>query len=357
MADALGAAAMAESITVPPVPRLIADDITPEAAASLLADQGGQAAIFSAEGGLFDIIAGRYSQRGIPNYDLWLKAHSGDPVRIDRKSRAPEYIPRPAITLGLMIQPRILAAIAGNPEFRGRGLLARFLYAYPASKVGRRVIPSTPVHVEIERAYATTVGALAAGMVGWAGGDRAVLTLSLPAQAALLAVERAVEPTLAGDGELATLADWGGKYVGAVARIAGMLHLAEHGAEGVKRPVSKETIEAAAAIGEYYKGTAINAFAEMGTDQGTADAVYLLHRIERLGQETLSERDIHVAGRSRFPTKVELAPALERLIDNGYLIPLPANQDDEKRPGRRPSPLYNVRTPHIAHKAQNYADD
>jgi hypothetical protein len=36
-------------------------DITPEAAASLLAEQGGRLAIISAEGGIFDIIGGRYS--------------------------------------------------------------------------------------------------------------------------------------------------------------------------------------------------------------------------------------------------------------------------------------------------------
>ena len=52
----------AEGIEVPPIPRLVADDVTPEAAASLLAEQGGRLAIISAEGGIFDIIAGRYSQ-------------------------------------------------------------------------------------------------------------------------------------------------------------------------------------------------------------------------------------------------------------------------------------------------------
>ena len=29
-------------------------------------------------------------------------------IRIDRKGRPPEYIPRPALTLGLMIQPEVL---------------------------------------------------------------------------------------------------------------------------------------------------------------------------------------------------------------------------------------------------------
>ena len=73
----IGAAQIADGIEVPPIPRLLADDITPEAAASLLAEQGGPLAIISAEGGIFDIIAGRYSSKAIPNMDLWLKAQLG----------------------------------------------------------------------------------------------------------------------------------------------------------------------------------------------------------------------------------------------------------------------------------------
>jgi Protein of unknown function (DUF3987) len=91
----------------------------------------------SAEGGVFDIIGGRYNGN-VPNLDVWLKGHSGDPIRIDRKGRPPEYIPRPALTLGLMMQPDVLKSIAAQKTFRGRGLLARFMYAMPVSKVGRR---------------------------------------------------------------------------------------------------------------------------------------------------------------------------------------------------------------------------
>ena len=128
---------------MPPIPRLVADDVTPEAAASLLAEQGGRLAIISAEGGIFDIIAGRYSGN-VPNMDLWLKGHSGDPMKVDRKGRPPEYVRRPALTLGLMIQPAVLSAIAANRQFRGRGFLARILYAYPVSKVGHRAIAPAP---------------------------------------------------------------------------------------------------------------------------------------------------------------------------------------------------------------------
>jgi replicative DNA helicase len=338
MADAIGAAMIAESIEVPAIPRLVADDITPEAAASLLAEQGGRLAIISAEGGIFDIIAGRYSGN-VPNMDLWLKGHSGDPLKVDRKGRSPEYVRRPALTLGLMIQPAVLSAIAANRQFRGRGFLARILYAYPRSRVGYRAIaPAAPDPTTVA-GYEAVMRGLASGMAGWVG-DPAVLTLTPTAHKAMLAIEEAVEPTLAGDGELAPLADWGAKYVGAVARIAGIIHLGEQGPEvGPRAAVTAQTIVAAHQVGEYFKACAINAFTEMGADHVTADAVYLLGRIIRLGGDEVSERDMHVATQSRFKAKADLMPALNRLVDHGYLAPVPAAKPTGGRPA---SPRYKI---------------
>ena len=100
--------------------------------------------------------------------DLWLKGHSGDPLRVDRKSRAPEYIPKPALSLGLMIQPQVLHSIAANRDFRGRGLLARFLYCLPVSKVGRRKTPAPPVDAAIAENYTAAMAELG---WGWPAGS------------------------------------------------------------------------------------------------------------------------------------------------------------------------------------------
>lgn len=237
-----------------------------------------------------------------------------------------------------MIQPSVLNAVAANSQFRGRGFLARILFAYPVSKVGRRTIGAPPVPPEVERLYRDAVGGLAAGMAGW-GGDPAILTLTEDAHRAVLAIEQTIEPTLAGDGELASLADWGGKYVGMVARVAGILHLAAHGSnDGPKRSIDVQTILAASRIGDYFKAAAINAFIEMGADPVTADAIYLLARIHHLGLEELSERDMQrTAG--RFHTGLQLRPALRRLIEHGYLTQLPTQNPTG---GRNASPRYRV---------------
>lgn len=356
MAEAIGAAMLADQITVPTVPRWIADDITPESAASLLAEQDGRLAIISAEGGIFDIIAGRYSGN-IPNLDLWLKGHSGDPIRVDRKGRQAEYIKSPALTLGLMIQPSVLNEIAANRQFRGRGLLARILYSYPQSRVGFRTIdPPTPEAKTIA-AYESAIRRLALGMSELV--DPAVLTLTARGYKAMLTIQESVEPSLAGDGELASLAEWGAKYAGAIARIAGILHLAEQGADlGPRAAVTAQTMRAAWRIGNYFKICAVKAFTEMGADRVTADAVYLLGRIKSLaveGVESVSERDMHVAcSRSRFKTKSDLKPALDRLVDHGYLAALLTPKQTER--GRPPSPRYQIH-PVITENTQSQKDE
>lgn len=296
VAAAIAAADAAEAIEVPPIPRLTADDVTPEAAGALLADHG-RAAVISTEGGIFDTIAGRYS-RGISNMDVFLKGHSGDQVKIDRKGQPLQYVPRPAVVMGVMIQPEVLRSIGANRDFRGRGFLARILFARPVSKVGRRGI-GPPVDEAVVKEYEKVVFELTRDLF-----DRtevAILTLTAAALEAMQRIESDVEPTLVGDGELAQLTDWGSKYAGAVARIAAILHMAEHGSdEGPKRRVEKETIEDAEKIGEYFKAAAINSFVEMGTNGALADAVYLLDKITHLGKEELSERDMQ--GRQRNST-------------------------------------------------------
>lgn len=107
--------------------RFFADDCSSEALTSLLANNGGVLSVISAEGGIFDIMAGRYSSK--TNIDVWLKGHCSDPIYVDRMSREAECIPHPALSAILTIQPSVLNEIMENTTMTGRGLIARFLYA------------------------------------------------------------------------------------------------------------------------------------------------------------------------------------------------------------------------------------
>ena len=336
--DAISAAMMAEAIVVPVLPRIVADDVTPEAAGSLLAEQSGRLALVSAEGGIFDVIAGRYSGN-VPNLDVFLKGHAGDQLKVDRKGRPPEYVPRPALTLGLMVQPAVLTAIGQHRSFRGRGLLARFLYAIPPSKVGARKVDPDGVPDEVRADYHDTTRALALTLAEWT--DPATITLTPDARRVLLDLARQTEPRLAPDGDLAHLRDWGSKLVGATARLAGLLHLAAYPDDGWRRAVEPATVERAVTLAHYYTAHALAAFDEMRADPAVADAEYLLGVIRRHGFVDVSRRELHVAAsRSRFPTADTLDAPVELLVEHGWLAPMAA--EEPTGPGRPPSPRWAV---------------
>jgi replicative DNA helicase len=338
-ADAIAKAQLAEAITVPVTPRLVADDITPEAASSLLAEQGGRLAVLSAEGGIFATLAGRYSA-GQPNFEVFLKGHSGDMLRIDRKGRPPEYIPRPALTLGLCVQPEVLRDIAALPGFRGRGLLTRILYSVPADLVGRRKVGEPAVPKDVREEYAAAVQALTHTLAEWT--DPAVLTLTPGAAELLLDAERAIEPRLDRDtGDLAGIVDWASKQIGEVARIAGLLHLATHLRDGWGRPVAEDTMRAALQVGDYYTVHALAAFDHMSADLVLEDARAICRWLERTRPQRFTKREAHMGlSRSRFPKVGDLDAPLDLLEQHGYIRSIP--EPERAGPGRRPSPAYEV---------------
>jgi replicative DNA helicase len=339
--DALDAAAVVRGLNVPTVPRLVADDITPETAVSLLAEQGGRLAVLSAEGGIFATLAGRYS--GTPNLEVFLKGHAGDLIRVNRKGRDPEHISSPALTLGLAVQPEILKQIAEMPGFRGRGLLGRILYSLPVNTVGHRQIGPPPPPEAVTTAYSHHLTHLVLTLADWT--DPAVITLTPAAAAAVLQLETDLEPRLAPGADLSHITDWASKLVGATARIAGLLHLAQHGGDldaGGLRPLDLDTIRAAARLGSYYLTHALAVFDLMGSDRCTEDARIVLDWITRTGTTTFSRRDAFSGlSRSRFPKAADLEPALLMLEDHGW-IRRQATPPTTSAGGRPPSARYDV---------------
>jgi replicative DNA helicase len=343
-AEAIARAAEAANLVVPPVPRWLVDDATPEALAGLLATYG-RIALLSPEGDVFDQMAGRYNQAAGPNLGVYLKGHAGDLLKVDRRGRPPEYVERPCLTIGLAVQPEVLRGLAGRPGFGGRGLLARFLYSLPASLVGRRQVGAPPVAPAVADRYALELQALASSLAVPAGDDGpALLTLDPQAGELLLGFERDLEPRLAADrGDLAHLAGWAAKLAGATCRLAGLLHLASHLRDGWAQPIDADTFAAAVRLAGYLVEHARAVFDLMGADPRTDDARWLLDWIARTNQAQFSRRDAHQAARGRFPKATDLEPALRLLEEHSYLRRVdPEPSRDPHGRGRPASPRFLV---------------
>jgi hypothetical protein len=334
---ARAAAALADSITVPVMPRLLADDATPEALTTLLAEQHGRIAVISAEAGPFDMMSGRYSK--FPPLEVYLKGHAGDHLRVDRKGRPSEIIERPALTIALCFQPAVLATLAQREGFRARGLLARFLYSVPHSFVGHRTVGVAPIDPWLDQQYHDLMRALVLSLTQWE--DPQILVFSAEANEVLLHLERRLEPDLAPIGDLGPIADWGAKLAGAVVRIAGLLHLARNLKTGYREAITADTVEAAVTLGDYFRAHAVAAHGLMGGSAAEGDARALLHWIARRSESSFSRRDAQQAHRSRFPKATDIDPALALLEGNGWIRRRP---DPAPGPegGRPKSPTYDV---------------
>ena len=178
--------------------RLLADDATPEALSKLLMEQEGRIALLSPEGDVFDLMAGRYSD-AVPRLGVYLKGHAGDDLRVDRvsKDRPPEYVHQPALSVGLTVQPSVLVGLTEKPGFRGRGLLARFLYSLPTSRVGYRNLNPAPVPVATARAYSDLIRAALS-----LSGEPQVIPVSTAALAELDRFRQQIEESLRAGGSL-----------------------------------------------------------------------------------------------------------------------------------------------------------
>jgi replicative DNA helicase len=335
-------AAMAEAIVVPTMPRLLVDDATPEALTSLLAEQGGRIAMFSDEGEVFSMMAGRYSSKG-PNLGVYLKGHVGSSIRVDRKGRDPEIIQKPALTLGLTVQPVVLSQLLAIDGARGRGLLGRFLWSVPANNVGYRRSDPEPVPAEVEEVFAGSLRTLVATLAGF---DRVPLVFTPEARAALQRFQEALEPRLREMGDLGHIGDWAGKLVGHTARIAGLLHLATNIARGWGKNVEVGPVNDAIRIAEYLTAHALYAFEVMADGPLQDNAKALIKWAQDSDITVFSRREAHRACRHRLPTVEDLKPVLELLEGSGYIRRLPDPEPSTKG-GRPPGPKYQV-SPYLA---------
>jgi replicative DNA helicase len=332
--EARSLSAALDRLDVPVPPRIFTADVTPEKLASMLHENGGRMAVLSAEGGIFDIMAGRYSS-GVPNIDVYLAGHAGDRIRVDRRGRPPEFVDRPALTICLALQPYVLAKAAHVTDFAGRGLLARFLYSIPAGTVGYRRTDAPPMPEAVRGQYDTTLRALAAAFETFA--EPATLHLGIEASALFAAWRAGIEPRRRPDSDLGPIAAWSSKLDGAVARIAGLLHVATTFTSGWDTPITVATMAAAIEIGSYLIDHATAAFGLMAADPRLDAARRIGLWIVGNNKATFTQREAFRAlrGQAIFSTVEGLTAGLNALEDHGWVRGVAT----ERGPGR-PSSRY-----------------
>lgn len=134
-------------------------EFTPEKLGIQMAENNERMSLLSDEGGIFDLLGGRYSG-GVPNLDLILKSHAGSSDRLDRVGRASVVLNNPSLTMAMAAQPSVLGDLSNTSSFKSRGLTARILAVCPQSLVGYRTLEGEPVSNSTRRDYSTLVQSL-----------------------------------------------------------------------------------------------------------------------------------------------------------------------------------------------------
>lgn len=288
-------------------PRLWTGDTTPERLQGLLADHGERMAVLSDEGGIFEIMAGLYSD-GRANLDIFLQGHAGKSVRVDRQGRT-AHLDAPALTFGLAIQPAILADMGtgGKRRFRGNGTLARFLYAVPRSNIGtRNVRANHPIPATVAARYRAGLLDLLATPQQIIDNRETPRRLALTAEAldSWQAFAQFIENRQGDGGDLEPIQDWSGKLPGAALRIAGNFHLVEYGGNPPAQ-IEQITMEKALDLCALLIDHAKAAFDLMDADPTTADAKAILKWIETERLTRFRRGEAYRQFKGRFTGKAE----------------------------------------------------
>jgi len=293
---------------------------TPEAFGDYLVENGGVGNIISSEGGIFEVFAGLYS--GVPNLDVLLNAYDGGSLRIRRKY-GKQSIDHTFASTNLVVQQTVLEEAKKVKAFVDRGLLARFLFAFPESMAGRRRAVTDEIPESLTQNYAALVVKLESLRLS---DDMSKFFFSEDAD---LLWQREFMRIEAGycDGENDGLEPDASKHLGKICRIALILHIVENVDELAKgdnpflKTIGCDTLERAMEIGRYF--WAHTKAALIGTREKEEFANYIIEKIKPafMKNRTTILTTSKILDRCRkFKGKEHIEPYLSLLCEYDYLV-------------------------------------
>lgn len=314
-------------------PRCFTGNATPERTEGLLAEQGGKIGILSDESDTFLNLSGGL-RGGVASLDVVLKGHAGSAIRVDRQGRE-AHLDRPALSMGLIVQPESFAELAAGRRLRATGVLARYLYGVPKSNIGMRdVRKRTPVPQEIVDGYEDALISLLDGYEE-RGREPRILPFTAEALKPWLDFAEGVEKHQGEGGRFEAISDWTSKLPGHAARLAALFQIARDGLD--TREVGRAAVDRALDLCRLLIPHAEAAFGMLGADDTDADALAVLRWIRASARQDFTRREAQRAMHGRF-TKVERLERALSVLRNLYII----SSEKKAATGGRASAFYLV---------------
>lgn len=266
--------------------RLTCSDTTPEALSAEMLKQGGCMAVMDDEGSVFDVISGMYSG-GQGNINLFLKAYDGSPHTIFRRTSENITLESPYLTIGIMTQPQQFSQTMCNPQFSGRGLMQRFLFAFPNGCAGNQSYTSTNIPLNVQQAYDELITRL----LRLPKSDKPIkLTHDKESYSVFHNYHDMLQSKMQSGGIFENMKEYASKQFGKVMKIAGLLHLCEYSAD---KPINAQTAMNAVNIGIWTENQALLAFnGGADEDEVTKNARYILSKLKSSRKSIIAKRDL-----------------------------------------------------------------
>jgi hypothetical protein len=303
----------------PSAGHLVSEDITPEALVEELAANGGRMALLSSEGGVFDMMAGQYVDKGkATNLAVYLQGWSADSVRRKRTKGEAIVIDEALLTVCVTTQPGVVEALGANRELVTRGVPVRFMFSVPPSLVGyrdrRRVLED--IDSTINATYQETMTQI--GLAALGTEHTLMLRTTAAAGDRFLQWDQIREDQQRPGGTLAARAEWAAKLRATVLRCCGILHTADRTAGDL---IDIDVVERAIVLADYWMAHADVVEKMWSDDQVTARARTLVRWSIDNNKPEFSLRDV-TSKRGTFPTAEDAVSPLQTLVDRGWVTPL-----------------------------------
>jgi hypothetical protein len=231
--------------------RLLACDATPEALGPLLADNP-VICLASPEGDeIFALSTGLYGDK--PKLAPLLKSWTGESYAVDRRGAPPFQVEQPLLAIVATAQPTTVMTLKDRKgDLRGRGMMGRFIYAWPTTARGYRSPPKGDgVPEGIAAAYRDQIGRLYRARPALdASGNAQPIRLGPESLALGNSWFRTLEETMRPGGDFQDAGDLASKIRSNALRLAAILHLADGHAPSAE--IDRETMTRAITLAEFF---------------------------------------------------------------------------------------------------------
>ena len=319
--------------------RCMTDNVTSEALENLLAENNGVMSVVSTEGGVIDIMGGRYSKDGSSNIDVYLHGYSNESLDKDRAGQGHIHVDHLYLTVNFSIQPTVLKDFMRR-DFIEKGMTSRFIYSIPKELDERCLGDSPDIEPLVLANYENKIRDIMS--IKRNGHELYELCFSKEAERLMVAYnDQNIQKRIKED--LACIKRVARRVIGQTIRLAGILHLMEHGGGAVeKREISAETVKKAIRLTNYFLEHTKAAHKTVEDSEEVRSLKYVWEKCCALKKMVVPHDVLRESCRGRLRTNEEQRPYICGLIERGYLRVLPEEEATAGKSGRPRSVRYGI---------------